>query len=175
MPPPPVAGAAVGNGLADGLGVGDGVGVGVGVGVGDGVGDGGRLAGGLGLSVAELLAGLPDEVAGVGEAGPAGENEVGPAAEGEDPVQAETAAETSTVMVVQPMMANLALSPAPAMVVRTFMEPPHASGGPHARIPAPDRRRKGKRELAAAGPAGGSSPETAAAIKIRPADGTATP
>ena len=46
VPPPPVAGAAVGNGLADGLGVT--VGVGVGVGVGDPLGDG------LGLGLAEL-------------------------------------------------------------------------------------------------------------------------
>jgi hypothetical protein len=40
VPPPPVAGAPVGDGLADGLGVTEGDGLGVVVGEGDGLGDG---------------------------------------------------------------------------------------------------------------------------------------
>jgi hypothetical protein len=64
----------------------------------------------------------------VAEKVPAGENEVG-IAEGEDPVQAETDAEASTVKAAQPAaVANLARSPVPMMVVRIFMGPPHASG-----------------------------------------------
>jgi hypothetical protein len=110
VPPPPVAGAAAGSRLADGLGVTE----------------------GLALTLAELLA----EEAGVGEVGFAGENEVG-TPEGVDPVQAESAAEASMVMVLQPMMANLALSPVPAMVVRIFMEPPHASREVAAPFPGP--------------------------------------
>ena len=132
VPPPPVAGGTVGSGLAEGLGVADFGAVCVAVGVTDG--DPAPLADGLALALAlaELLAVLLAVLADVGEVGPAGENEVG-TAEGVDPVQAETAAEASMVMVLQPMTANLALSPVPAMVVRTFMEPPHASpagGGP---------------------------------------------
>ncbi len=120
VPPPPVAGAAAGSRLADGLGV----------------------AEGLALTLAELL----DEEAGVGEVGFAGENEVGTPegvdpAEGVDPpVQAETAAEASMVMVLQPMTANLALSPVPAMPVRIFMEPPHASREVAAPFPGPGTR-----------------------------------
>jgi hypothetical protein len=65
-------------------------------------------------------------ISGVGEELPAGDNEDGPA-EGVDPEQAETAAEASIPMVPQPMMVSIALSPAPATVMRTFMEPPHVS------------------------------------------------
>jgi hypothetical protein len=177
VPPPPVAGAAVGSGLADGLGAAD-VGAScVAVCVTDG--DSEALA----LSLAELLAVLPDELAvlpdeivDVGEADPAGENEVG-TAEGVDPAQAETAAEASMVMVLQPMTANLALSHVPAMVVRTFMEPPHASGRCRSPFPVPAPEtgsRKLKRDPAAAAPAEDGSPETATAIKVRPTDGTGT-
>jgi hypothetical protein len=79
---------------------------------------------------------LLDETVGVGEVVSAGENEV----EGVDPEQAETDAEARMVMVPQPMTANLAVSPAPAMVVRTFMKPPHASRGWRLRfrVPAPE-------------------------------------
>lgn len=114
VPPPPVAGATAGGGLADGLGAGA-------VCVADG--DTAPLAEGLALPLAELL----DERSGLGEVGPAGENDVC-TGEGADPVQAETAAEARMVMVLQPITASLALSPIPALVVRTFMEPPHASG-----------------------------------------------
>ena len=47
-------------------------------------------------------------------------------AEGVDPEQAEIAAEANTVMAPQPMTLNSAPSPVRAMVVRSFMEPPHA-------------------------------------------------
>jgi hypothetical protein len=45
---------------------------------------------------------------------------------GVDPEQAEIAAEASTAMMPQPMTLNTALSSVPAMIVRSFMEPPHA-------------------------------------------------
>lgn len=133
MPPPPVTGAALGSGLADGLGVAeadadaDAVRVTVGVTVGVPEGDTDLLADGLALAVAEALAVLLDEAVAVGEVGPAGENEEDGAAEGLDAEQADTATEASMVMLLQPITANLALSPVPGVHVRTFMEPPHAS------------------------------------------------
>jgi hypothetical protein len=138
VPPPPVAGAAAGSGLADGLGVADASAVCVSVGVTDV--DTELLAEGLALTLADSLAVL-DETVGVGEVVSAGENEV----EGVDPEQAETAAEARMVMVPQPMTANLALSLTPAMVVRTFMKPPHASGRwrPRFRVPAPESTSQG--------------------------------
>ena len=152
MPPPPVAGAAAGTGLGDGLGVGDADAVRVTVGVADadavrvtvGVaeGDTDLLADGLALGLAERLAVLLDEVDGVGEVDLAGENEEDAAAKGldPDPEQADTATEASMVMLLQPMTANFALSPVPAMVVRTFIEPPHASRqvGARSRVSAPE-------------------------------------
>jgi hypothetical protein len=177
VPPPPVAGAAVGSGLADGLGVADAgaacVTVGVTVGVPDG--DTELLAEVLALTLAEPLAVLLDETAPVGEVVPAGENEVG-TDEGVDPVQAETAAEASMTMAPQPMTANLALSPVPAMVVRTFMEPPQAPGRwrPRFRVPAPEPTSQGNAwRSGRCPPAGGRSPKSAA-IKARPVDGTGT-
>ncbi|HCU92241.1 MAG TPA: hypothetical protein DHU96_05685 [Actinobacteria bacterium] len=169
-----MAGGTVGSGLAEGLGVADVGAVCVTVGVADG--DTAPLADGLALALAEPAAVLLAEIADVGEVGTAGENEVG-TAEGVDPVQAETAAEASMVMVQQPMKANLALSPVPAMVVRTFMEPPHASGRwrPRFRVPARETgSRRRKRDPAAAAPTEDRSPETATAIKVRPTDGTGT-
>lgn len=163
VPPPPVAGAAVGSVLADGLGVTGAAAVGV------ADGDAGLLAGGLALPLAGLPAVLLDETAGVGEAGPAGENEVG-AGGGADPVHAETAAEASMAMVLLPMTAaNLALSPVPAMAVRTFMQPPHPCPvAPPLPVPAPATGpRKQKRDPAAAVPAADRSPETATAIKVK--------
>jgi hypothetical protein len=105
VPPPPVGGAAAGNELADGLADG--------------------LAEGLALGVLTLAVPLGRTV-GVAEALLAGENVVG-VAEGEDPVQAETDAEARMVRVAQLAAVNLALTPAPAMVVRIFMRPPHPS------------------------------------------------
>lgn len=109
VPPPPVAGAAVGNALGDGLGDGDG----------DADTDG--LAEGLGVSLA--LAEAVAVALGVGEPVAPGDNE-DPAEGGEDPVQAETVAEASMVMVPQPRMVSLARSPLPATALPTFMDPP---------------------------------------------------
>jgi hypothetical protein len=133
VPPPPVAGAAVGNGLADGLGVADG------------------LAEELALALGVALAVPLDKIVGVAETVLPGENEVG-VAEGEDAVQAETDTEASMVKVAQLMAVDLALSLIPAMVVRIFMGPPHASGRWLARLPVPafrNRPWKGNRVVGA--------------------------
>lgn len=110
VPPPPVGGAAVRNGLAAGLRVADG------------------LAEGLALALGVLTLAVPlGRIVGVAEALLAGENVVG-VAEGEDAEQAETDAEASMVNAAQLAAVILALSPAPTVVVRIFMGPPHASG-----------------------------------------------
>lgn len=117
VPPPPVAGAAVRNGLADCFGVAD--------------GDADWRAEGLKLTlgVATLAVPLGGSV-GVAEPVPAGENGVG-VAEGEEPVQAETDAEASMAKVAQPATISLALSPVPMMVVRILWDllMPAAGGG----------------------------------------------
>src|SRR5262252_5125829 len=82
------------------------------------------------VACAGLKLGLPEPAAAplgdsdvLGEVLSPGENEGDPAEVGVDPpVQAESAAEATTVVVPQPMTVNIALSPVPAMVVRTFME-----------------------------------------------------
>jgi hypothetical protein len=85
VPPPPSAGAAVGNGLADRLSVADG------------------LAEGLALALDVVTLAEPlGAIVGVAEAVPAGENGVG-VAEGEDAVQAETDAEASMAKMAQPV------------------------------------------------------------------------
>ena len=90
VPPPPVAGAPTGKGLADGLGDGDGPALALGV-----------VALTLGVvALAVLLA----EVVGVAGAVPPGENEVG-VVEGAPPVQAETDRGTSTAKMRQPRTA----------------------------------------------------------------------
>jgi hypothetical protein len=63
----------------------------------------------------------------------------------EDPEQADTAAETTMVMAPQPATLNIALSPAPAMVVRTLIEPPPAAGRrrPTSPVPAPETAPEG--------------------------------
>jgi hypothetical protein len=124
VPPPPVTGAAVGNGLGDGLavGLGDGVGEGVGdVRVRDGLGDG------LGEAEALALGEALGESVGVAEVPTAGED-VGSAPEDVDDVQAVMVTEARMVKMPQPRAASLTRSPVPAGVVRSFMEPPHASG-----------------------------------------------
>jgi hypothetical protein len=108
VPPPPVAGAAVGTGVAVGLGVTVGDGLGVAVGEGDGLVVGLGLV--LGLVLGDAL-GEPDAVADVPT-----EDEgvvVGSAPEDGDPEQAETATTMSTVKMPKPTAASLA-----------FMEPP---------------------------------------------------
>jgi hypothetical protein len=69
-------------------------------------------------------------IPGLGVVLAADENEVEPASgvEVDDAEHAETAAETKMVMVPQPRTVSIALSPVPAMVVRTFMKPPYAAG-----------------------------------------------
>jgi hypothetical protein len=106
----------------------------VGVGVGVGVGDTESLAVALALALAESVAVLLAEIEGVGEAVPPGENDTDGPAEGVDPEQAERVTEASNAMVLHPVMANFALSPGLALVVRTFMEPPHVATRPLAAL-----------------------------------------
>ena len=92
VPPPPVAGAAAGKGLADGLGDGDGLALGV-------------VALGLGLGVAALAVGVAVPAVLVSEAVggvPPGENAVGADEGGPPPVQAETDSETNIAKMTQP-------------------------------------------------------------------------
>jgi hypothetical protein len=124
VPPPPVAGAAVGAGLAVGLGEA------VGDGLGDVVGEGDGLAVGLGLELGLPLGdplGELDPVADV-PAEDEGAEVVGSAPDDGDPEHAETVTEASTVTMPQQTAASLRLDLLPATVLRTFMEPPHASG-----------------------------------------------
>jgi hypothetical protein len=104
VPPPPVAGAAVGNGLADRSRGADG------------------RAEGLALALGEVTrVELLGVTVGRAEAVRAGANVVGVAeGEGEDPAQAETDAEASMATVAHPAAVNLPLSPVPKMVVRIF-------------------------------------------------------
>jgi hypothetical protein len=60
---------------------------------------------------------------------PAESEDEADASGGVDPEQAEIAAEASTAMAPQPMTLNIAPRRVPAvgaMIVRSFMEPPHA-------------------------------------------------
>ena len=127
VPPPPVAGAAVGAGLAVGLGVteGDGLGVVEGEGLVVGLGLGLGLELGLGLVLGELL-GERDPVA--DEPVEDDDEGVGSAPEDGVPEHAAMAREASRVTMPQPTAASLVLDPVPVTVLRTFMEPPHASG-----------------------------------------------
>jgi hypothetical protein len=117
VPPPPVAGAAVGTGLgvAVGLGVTVGLGVAVGLGVVVGLGDTVRRGDTVGLAVA--LGVVLAEALAVAEA-LAEDDDVGNAVGEPDVVQAETAAEASMIRMPQPMVVSLA---------RTFMKP-HLKG-----------------------------------------------
>jgi hypothetical protein len=117
-----VAGAAAGTGLAAAVCVT----VTVGVGVGEAV----SVDVGLSVAVAVLVA----ETEGVGEPVPPGENDTDGPAEGVDPEQAERVMEASNAMVPHPVMANLALSPGLALVVRTFMKPPQVATRPFAAL-----------------------------------------
>jgi hypothetical protein len=95
--------------------------------VADGVGDGLPLALelGLGLPLADVL-GEPDPVA--DEPVEDDDEGVGSAPEDGVPEQAAIVTEASAIRIPQPTAASLALSLVPATVLRTFMEPPHASG-----------------------------------------------
>jgi hypothetical protein len=149
-----VAGAAAGTGLGEWWCVGDGDGLAAWWCVGDGdglaawwcVGDGDGLALwwclGLGLPLGVPLAAM----FGVGETLAPGENEDDDgSAVGVPPVQADTAAEVSMVMV--PTAASFALSRVFAMVKRTFMEPPDAPVPESAGSPARHRNGRQKRAM----------------------------
>jgi hypothetical protein len=134
VPPPPVGGAAAGNGLGDGLCVADGDADELAEGLAD------ELAEGLALALGVVTLAVPlGRIVGDAEPVPAGENVAG-VAEGWDVVQAEIAAEASMVTMPQPTAASLALSPVPTMVVRILTGSPHASGGWRIRFPVPHRK-----------------------------------
>ena len=138
VPPPPVAGAAMGKGVEGWLGVGEGVGVDdlLAEAFGDTLA---LLVGGVVLGVGVPGVGVP----GVGVPGvavdcpvgvavpvpvgePPGENDVG-IPEGVPEVQAETDADTTRA--AHPIATNLPRSRFPAMAERIFMGPPHAPAG----------------------------------------------
>jgi hypothetical protein len=129
-----VDGAAVGIGVADGLPVAE------------RVADLLALALGLALVLGAVArAVLVDEAVGVADA-PVADEDVGTGtegegseAEGEDVVHAAIAAEASMAAMAQPAAVSRELSPVPA-VVRTFTEPPPASG----RSPENAKGHKGK-------------------------------
>ncbi len=104
MPPPPVAGAAVGNGPTERVRVGEGRAPAL------------LVADGLTLGVLPVAVGL-GEVFGDCEAVTPGDS-FGSVGCG-DPVQATTDAEAT--MAAQPTAASLAMNRAPAVVVRIFM------------------------------------------------------
>ncbi len=138
VPPPPVAGAAVGNVVADWLEVADGLGVADWLEVADGLG----VADGLALALGVVALAVPlGRMVGVAEPDTPGENEVG-VGEGEDAVQAETDAEATMAKVTQQAAVNLALRPVPMVVVRIVMGPPYASGRCRTRFPCPGIRRE---------------------------------
>lgn len=114
MPPPPVAGAAVGNGPTEGVRVADGRALAL------------RVADGLTLGVLTVAVGL-GEMLGDAEVATPGDNFGGA---GGDPVQATADAEAT--MVANPTAVSLALNPVPAVVVCIFMGllKPAADGGP---------------------------------------------
>lgn len=114
MPPPPVAGAAVGKGPAEGVRVADGRAPAL------------RVADGLTFGVLTVAVGL-GEMLGDAEVATPGDNFGGA---GGDPVQATADAEAT--MVAKPTAVSLALNPVPAVVVCIFMGllKPAADGGP---------------------------------------------
>jgi hypothetical protein len=146
VPPPPVGGAAVGNGLgvADraGLAVGLAVGLGVGLGVGVGVSLDLALCDGLGDDDADLVGEALPELLGVAVALVPGDD-VGSAPDDALPEQAETAMEASMARMPQLTAVNLVRSPVLEVAARPFTEPPHASGRsrPRFRVPHPRKRR----------------------------------
>jgi hypothetical protein len=137
VPPPPVAGATAGNGVAEGVRVGDGrecvLGVGDELGVADELRevDELRVADELALGVAVALVAEVEEMAGDAEALVPGVN-FGSVAEGVEAAQATTNAEITMVMLAKPTAVSLAPSPGPAVVRRIFMGllMPAADDGP---------------------------------------------
>src|SRR6266487_5843737 len=162
VPPPPVAGAAVGNVVADWLEVADGL----------GVADWLEVADGLALALGVVALAVPlGRMVGVAEPDTPGENEVG-VGEGEDAVQAETDAEATMAKVTQQAAVNLALRPVPMVVVRIVMGPPYASGRCRTRFPVPASEEKSRPDRSLPAPTEGRSPEGPTAIKVKPIDGT---
>ena len=173
MPPPPVEGAVVGYALADRLGVGDVLAVAAADAVGDAVGDAVAVGDFVAVAVADAvgdfvepaeelavvvggtllkMAGVVLERAGV----------VVP----EVPEQAESTTQARMAETPQPTAVSRTLSTVPAMVVRTFMEPPGGSGGWRIcfPIPAPETTSEQKSAWPARllpEPADGRSPESA--------------
>jgi hypothetical protein len=136
VPPPPVTGASVGNGVVT-----SGVGVGLAEGSGVGLIDSDGVSEGLGLSeaVGELSGLVVLVVVGVTvEVGVAtGVNTAGGV---ELDVQAESATQASMVVKPQPTAVSLTRCAVHAMAVRALIEPPHALGNHH--FPVADRRNR---------------------------------
>jgi hypothetical protein len=129
VPPPPVAGAAVGAGLAVALGLAEGDGLGVVEGEGLVVGLGLELGLGVELGLVLVLGELLGELDPVADEPVEDDDEgVGSAPEDGVPEHAAMAREASRVTMPQPTAASLVLDRVPVTVLRTFMEPPHASG-----------------------------------------------
>jgi hypothetical protein len=170
VPPPPVAGAAAGNGLAGRLGDADRPGDAEGRGEADWLGEaaGREDVEGLGLGFGVVALAEPlGRLVGVAEPVAPGENVVG-VAEGDDPVQAETEADASMVKAAQPTVVSLALNPVPAMIARTFMGPPHASGKVAGQFPGPASETGiGRADPLAARVGRRQVPESAEAIKVK--------
>jgi hypothetical protein len=152
VPPPPVGGAAEGNGLGLGLDVVDGVGLAVRLGVGLGVGLAVGLGDRLGDDDAELLGEALAESLGVAEPLVPGDD-VGSAPDDALPEQAEIAMEASMARMPQLTAVKLVRSPVLEVAARPFTEPPHASGMARARFQVPH-------------------PESAGVIKLRAIEGT---
>jgi len=138
VPPPPVGGAPVGNGLgvelegADGVGLGVWLGVGLAEGLWDGVGD--DDADLLGVALAELLGVAEPLVPG---------DDVGSAPDDALPEHAEMAMEASMARMPQLTAVNLVRNPVLEVAARPFTEPPHASVRSWTRfqVPHPPKRR----------------------------------
>jgi hypothetical protein len=141
VPPPPVTGAVVGNGLDEGLGDGTGVGETLTLTDTDGLA--------LGLTLADELARLPPlalaEPLAVAVPLTLGVSTVTDT-DGEPlEVQAESATQASTVM-QPPAAVSLTRCAVRAMAVRAFIEPPRAPGNDH--FPAAGRRNRRRKETA---------------------------
>lgn len=129
VPPPPVAGAPVGCGLAEGTGA-CAVGLAPEAGVAAAPGVDRRLVA-VGEGLPERLTVADGEVFGVPvlkcvDVGD-GENIAG--TDDAELVHAETVAETRTIKVAQLTTVSLALRAVPGVVMRTFIQPPYMPGG----------------------------------------------
>jgi hypothetical protein len=146
VPPPPVEGGVVGNALADRRGVGDAAAVGDLLAVADAVGDvpvavddadAVEPSEGLAVVVGGTLAGLLLGTA-VGEAEPVTDGvKMAGVVVDEVPEQAESTTQAKMAETPQPTAVSRTPSIFPAMVVRTFMEPPGGSAGWRICFPIP--------------------------------------